>query len=725
VPDRRQRALSQVRIESGEAQLQYAPTSLARRVSNFERTPEGTLRAIRGVCPYEPYRSSSQYRSSGGIPPGHERFVTPVAPETPATIYGIFHAGLLGGKAPTLVVRAGTKLYRHAGWYRCWEVIYEGLTDEGRAGYPDIFAVVNNTIVWTNGIDTPLVIAHDGMVTPLGFTTTPGQLEAAGPQQPVDRQNSYANSGGYSWPGRVGSVGDVIDTHEGAVLAGRWQYARAWEDVHGNISALSPLSAEVALSGQRCDSVVEQHTGVDYVDLSTKLDDLPRQFVVKATGSAPEHAVATRLYRTPDLNRFPGEPRLLERIEGTAPFVYADNVPDSRLGEPAKSYMRVPRFEVMTSHAGALVVADGARVIRSEVGFPGTLLKDTMVTPDPDGARITGLVSHAGKLLAFTERSVCDITDPRVPPVVMARGTGCVAPRSVQGMPDGRLVWLSRDGFYGWVPGGAVEKISDAIHRLTKTQLAKGSLANAVAVIDPESREYRCAVPSAGQFDNDLILCFNGAGWNEIRLGFYISDMCITDDPRYYVLFAGSRPVTKPKFSLSGALTLDEGGTVTPLVAEQKTYNEYDVYVMGHEVEGFDEPERTYVYESAWLRADDTAITPINVPELFIGMVDEVDESFDVYIYFNGSYEPDEDSPRACKSIGVLAKDLIGDLTLNEGKTKMRRLFWRRVPVALENVNTWAFKIVSKTPLHLSAFAFHSMIASGGDKLARIPFGED
>lgn len=731
---REQRALSQIRVQTGEAQQLYAPTTLAQRIQNFERTPEGTLRAVRGFCPYEPLRSGNQYNKSKGLPPGHERFVNVFAPDSPQTIYGVFHAGLLGGKAPTLVVRAGTKLYRHAGWYRCWEVIYEGLTDEGRAGYPDIFTVVNDTIVWTNGIDPPLVISYDGMVVPLGFSTRPGQVEVVGPQQPVNPKKNYRNSAGYSWPGRVGSVGDVVDTHEGSMLAGRWRYARAWEDVHGNISELSPLSAEVALSAQRTDPVVEKVVKVDAssvvvwiedaVDLTTKLDDLPRQFVVKATGDAPEHAVATRLYRTPDMNRFPATPRLLERIEGTAPFVYPDNIPDSRLGDPAKNYSKVPRFSLMTSHAGSLVVADGPEVIRSEVGFPGTLLSDTVVTPDADGAVVTGLVSHAGRLLAFTERTVCDITDPRSPPVVMSRGVGCVAPRSIQGLPTGHLVWLSRDGFYAWTPGGPIQRISDPIHRLTKTQLAKGSLSNAVSVIDPESREYRCAVPSAGEFNNDLLLCYDGQGWSEIRLGVTISDMCVTDDPRYLVLFAGAREVTKPLASFGQGLTLDEGGSFQLQVTE-KTYDEYDIFVMGHETANYEEPAREYVYESAWFRADDTAITPINVPELFLGMVDEVDTSFDIYIYSNGSYEPDEDSPRKCKSIGVLAQDLIGDLELGAGKTKARRLFWRRVSVGLENVNTWSFKIVSSTPLHLSAVAFHSMLATGGDRLARIPLGED
>jgi hypothetical protein len=77
------------------------------------------------------------------------------------------------------------------------------------------------------------------------------------------------------------------------------------------------------------------------------------------------------------------------------------------------------------------------------------------------------------------------------------------------------------------------------------------------------------------------------------------------------------------------------------------------------------------------------------------------------------------------KSIGVKAEDLLGDFVLNEGKTRSRRLYWRRVPVGLSSVNTWAFKLKSKTPFHIASFAFQTSFATMGDQLARIPLGED
>ncbi len=46
-----QRAVSQVRIQSGQAQVQYAPTNLAYKIKNLGLCAEGTRRAIRGSCP--------------------------------------------------------------------------------------------------------------------------------------------------------------------------------------------------------------------------------------------------------------------------------------------------------------------------------------------------------------------------------------------------------------------------------------------------------------------------------------------------------------------------------------------------------------------------------------------------------------------------------------------------------------------------------------------------
>ena len=114
-------------VPPGEAQVLYSPSALAYEVKNFEVTSEGTLKTVTGPCPYEVDR--------GG---GYQAVGTP---------HGLFHAGLLGGVSDMLLLRAGTTLYRHAGWDRNWESLLTGLTDDDRPGYPDQFVVLNDNII--------------------------------------------------------------------------------------------------------------------------------------------------------------------------------------------------------------------------------------------------------------------------------------------------------------------------------------------------------------------------------------------------------------------------------------------------------------------------------------------------------------------------------------------------------------------------------------------------
>ena len=141
-------------VPPGEAQVLYSSRTLAQKIQNFELTQDGTLKSVVGPAVYEPVR-----KEGSGILLSDMR--------------GIFHAALMGGIADTLLVRSGSVLYRHAGWERGWEPLYTGLSDEHRPIYPDQFLVLNNTIIYTNGIDRALTINHDGMVTPLGFSNVP------------------------------------------------------------------------------------------------------------------------------------------------------------------------------------------------------------------------------------------------------------------------------------------------------------------------------------------------------------------------------------------------------------------------------------------------------------------------------------------------------------------------------------------------------------------------
>ena len=717
--ERLQRPTTTSVVPKGTTTQQFAPTKLAERLVNLELTPEGTLRTVRGPCPYEPERGplKNQYGQTvfgawtGGA--GQNLYLLS---RLGKKVHGVFHAGLRAGKAPLLLARAGDRMYQHVGWYRGWRRLKitapDGtmsavkLTNDLRPGLPDQFLVMGEKVIWTNGIDRPLVIDADGRVTPLGYSLSPGPPLAEGPDTASDPDSAYANSENYSWPGRIGTVGDFVASNEAALLDGEWQYYLQWEDINGNLSPLSPPSSSIRLHYQTTRAQLSKQgksndSAAEFL-VSTRVSALPRQFVVRSTGEAPPHTVATRLLRTPDMRRNVATPHLVERIAGSRTFVYADNIPDSRLSTPATQVLPVPIIHTMVSHAGRLVLSNGATVYFSEPGRPGTLVR--AVTPDPDGAVVTALASHSGRLIAFTERAMVDLTNEAAPPVVMARGVGCDSPGSIQGMPSGALIWHSRDGFYAWAPGGSPPvKLSDPIHRKMRDELSFGAMRRAVSAVDPQTREYRCAVTPAGDRNNTLILCYDGNGWRELSLGFTVNSLCQTDDARQLLLFSGKNQTT---------------GT-------------HDVYVFDHEMQEFPAPTRECVLRSPWLRADEVALQPLNIHTLFVGLIDEIDTELEVSVYANGSLAPDDDSPRKLKAVGTHAAsdpagaDLTGSAVIGTAKWRNRRLYWRQVPIGLENVSTWKFQISTESAFHIAAFAVQTSKATMGDSLGRVPFGSD
>tara|TARA_R100001086_G_C11844317_1_gene259865 strand:- start:931 stop:3006 length:2076 start_codon:yes stop_codon:yes gene_type:complete len=680
----------QLIVPPGEAQVLYSAATLAQKIQNLELTQDGTLRSVIGPAVYEPYR---------GVPV-----------EIFGDMRGIFHAGLEAGIADTLLVRAGTKLYLHKGAIRGWVEIATGLSNDHRALYPDQFLVLNNKIIYTNGIDGALVINHEGYAFPLGFRNVPGVPFSEGPRPtpPDQRRSHYSNDFGYSWPGKIGTVGDILDGQTGALLSGGWYYYVQWEDVFGNLSQPSAPSNLVKVSTLQSDPFSSGDDTTDpAVVTGSELDDLTRQFFVRIEGDGPEHCVAIRLYRTPDVKHVSTIPQLLVRIPNNRQITYPDNIPDSGLGIPMPEIIAVPVFRVMCTHQGRLVIGnvagDPGVVRRSFVGLPGTFAAQDAVYPDSGGSEITGLASHAGKLLAFTENSVYELVDFSVP-VPLAQGIGCVAPRSIKALPSGKLMWLARDGFYTMAPSGQVELVSNPINKTIRNFINKSRLRSAVSVIDPESLEYRCVVCEAGQSSQKLILTYDGRHWKRQLLGIHIADVCQTEDYRQYVLAVGR----------------DSS-------AERKN----EVFVMGRETSAYEPPERQIVYRSGWLRGDKTGLTPIHIRTMYIGLRDAWNGDFSIRFYRNGSWS-EVVSMSDVRAIGPddgssIVTDIAGNAIIGTAKTRDPRLFFRQIPVGLETTSTWAFEISATSPtrLEIASFVFDITTASQGNPRSRTPFRSD
>ena len=720
-----------LRVPAGEAQRVYAPGALAQEVNNFVVTEEDTLRAVRGPVEYEHLPAGEVYTTS---------------------MPGLFHAGLDGGVSDTLLLRSGDTLWRHAGWKRGWESLWSDLSDDARPKYPDQFVVVNNRIIWSNGIDRALVIAGDGSCHPLGFQHGPGAPVADGPTPPSlhDKLTKGANAEGYSFFGRIGtsSMGVSASAYNAAETAGtlssefsagfkfsnvvdrllgaRYYYYLQWEDLYGNLSPLSEKSNGVEIYADRT-----------YPSMGVDIHDITRQLLARIGGDAPDTAVAMRLYRTPDVNTVSTIPRLLTRIPGASKCLYPDNVPDAELGLDAKDYVPVPVFKVSASYQGRLVVAnfaDSQGAVRvSDPGFPGTFQAHMLAIPDSGGAEITGLSSHGGTLLVFTRKSVysLEILPEGINFTPLAQGIGCVAPGSIKGLPDGGLIWLGVDGFY-MLKDGAIAPISNPISTTIRTKLSKVRMRSATAAVDPETGEYRCAVSTAGAVGNDVLLCFGEAGWRRVDMGKSIGAICTTDDDRRYTLFTGVETYTSE-------VQIEGLGTVVA-VGDGPVVTKGSVFVFDRERSGYLDwgtatGEMKSVYRSAWFRSDEVGLTPFNVRMMYVGLLDSAadttgtdpDANVTIRFFKNGRWAPVTEYTDLLAA-GVHTPPPASEAVIGtDALVTERRPFWRKVNPDLSNVDTWAFEIEAScsSRLHLQGFAFDIATVGTGTPHGRVPRGDD
>ena len=724
-------------VPPGEAQVQFSAESLAFKIQNLERTTEGTLASVLGPTPYEPQRERVY------VPPTTIGSTIPVLGDE-SLGHGSYHAVLLAGQVGMLLIRVDNRLFRHAGWVRGWEVIEVGLSTSVRPEYPDQFTVLNDKIIWTNGVDQARIIEADGSVGLLGFTIMPSTPVAEGPQSLRNYLEGdarvYPNHSGYSWEGKIGTPGDLLDGIEGAVLAGAWYYYVQLEDSYGNLSATSGASNPVSIETIQASPINPGGTSeasddrADIVVYDATIDDLMRQFIVHTSGDGPDNCTAIRLYRTPDTKNVDIIPRFLTRLSNNRQTSFPDSLPDSALGSPMVETVPTPIFRIMCTHQGRLVIANivGAPglVRRSDVGFPGTFPKHEYIYPDSGGSEVTGIASHSGYLLAFTRDSVYSLEEFSMPRP-MTQGIGCVAPRSLRALTNGLLVWLSHDGFYGMV-GGSITKLSTMIDRTIRYHVSRSQMRMAVATVDALSGEYRCALAPAGGKKNSLVLCFDGVNWRRQDVGIDIIDWCQLADWRQYTVALG-KEVDSSDVQETSNPTL--GGVVVKtseiLEDAREGSRNLEVYVMGRATKSYTPPDRDIIYRSGWLRADGVGLTPINVRTMYVGMVDAWDGDYTVTFYRNGSWSTFV-AMSDIKALGTddesnVLVDIAGSAVIGTAKVHDRRMFWRQIPVGIENASSWAFEIRTTYPtrLNLAAFAFDVSVATGGNVRGRIPMRDD
>jgi len=219
-----------------ESNKTYAPDAFAFQIVNLQHSPDGTLAAVRGPCPY-------------------------LNEDWSGRLYGVFHSLLDNGTRDILMVRVGSAVYEQTCWAAStWTKLHEGLTNSGNYKYPDQFCEVGGRVIWTNGYDSPLIYdgyirknqkaGTDPLLMTLGYDRPPGAPTVLGPQVKSDNLNRAQNSNGYAHPGGIGTlsssmtaaVPEQADANDAAIqllLAGNWNYYVQYEDCFGNRSKLS------------------------------------------------------------------------------------------------------------------------------------------------------------------------------------------------------------------------------------------------------------------------------------------------------------------------------------------------------------------------------------------------------------------------------------------------------------------------------------------------------
>ena len=659
-----------------------------------------------------------------------------------------------------------------------------GSTLAGSVSFPDQFVTMNDYVIFNNGVDQAYIVTPEGIPFKLGFNMTPSAPIAEGPAgvDIVGRDSYYPNSHGYSWEGKIGTAGDTLSSDGGGILAGEFYYHLQYEDQFGNRSATSAKSNTVkiephtasplrgSVKGRDDDAVASTISAIEKT-LGVEIKDVQRQFLVRCSlpttmapsggtlrlsllGNAfsntvswnttgrshtesldPSDVIAVNLYRTPDILNVGPTPRLVARIPASNDFSFPDNVSDAELGDDMVQTVPVPIFKVMCVHQGRLIIGNisGApgMVMRSEPGFPGTFSAVDFVFPDSGGEEITALYSHNNQLMAFTETSIYAMDDFAAPTPIV-RGIGCVAPQSIQVMRDGSLIWLGRDGFYAMNSSG-INQISKTIDRTMKTLVNRNRFRMATSVIDPDSGEYRCALCPAGLTDQSKVLCFDGTYWREVDYKMHISSFAVTQDQRELCLILGA---AKRLAKESGDILSEPTKRNIPL-QDAAFKRGPSVYVTNRETLassnrcGF---SFDAVYRSGWLRADQNALTPVNIRTMYIGLVDTENADFTVTFFKNGSTKPV--ATQLITAVGLDGDTGIvsntGDLAvLGEGsRTQRPRIFWRKIPVNISTANSWCFEITTSVDsrggaVEIASFAFDISVATGGNPRARIPGRKD
>lgn len=575
-----------VRVESGRLIL---PESIGSRIENMFLTEEGTLRAVWGPAPYVPDYGSNY--------------------PTYSNLKGIFHARLWKqGEREVLLIQDGDSIKVFEGWEAgqgandTWDAIIAptsadflaNIGSDDKPRFPCQFESTPNGIVIIPSGESSRPFFYDGRTAlPLGYENSPSPPTAMSPTTGKDSlwyDHDGADVGGWAGEGRVGTVdlsSLAAGTNRGRLARSEYRGAVQWLDIWGNLSPLSGQSDTLTIESSLA---------------SANPADLRKFVFWTGIDPGPPGTVARIFCRTRDtlnsnsvsLFEVPGYSAggflSTSAIPDNITEGFPDNVPDQFLLTPPADVVSVTPYKLYTLAFGRGWAANfrdnPGKIHPSMPGRWGTFLRGEEIYPDPRGAEITGMCQIQDGLLVFTENTtflvVVSFGGSGFQTRTLHPTIGCVAPSSVQTMPDGTAIWLGREGFYAATGSGdglSVKLISDAISpELLKINKARAL--QSTAAVDVREKKYRCWVPMEGSLVNNVCWCFDGQGWTR-RTDVQAADVCVTQDHRSYMLTAG-------KASSPGV----GGGAATQ-----------GVWLLDHQVQSWTPTPRAAMVQTSWLRA--------------------------------------------------------------------------------------------------------------------------
>lgn len=730
-----------LRVESG---MLLSPVTVANKISNFVETEEGTLRSVWGPTPYA----------------FAENMAGDFVPNSPTgTAHGIGHGILQKGSRDVLLVHCGDTIYEYIGWSNSWrELIGPGagaqyqadlVNDEKPRAPTQFFATPNGIIIVPQ--DSRAFMYDGYCVLPLGYDRTPGPPQGLGPSSSA----TVANNAGGTGPG-INDLGYALDAQRGAstsidviygecrvgtverfpggtvanattsandaavgvtgqLLDGSYRGATQWIDYFGNLSPVSGRSSPISFSLQHARTF--DSGGPTW--LTAKMELVLKQVGWSGIDKGPEGTIGRILCRTKD-EKHSGTTELFEipsnaseavsnyaTIPDNLSSLYADNTPDSWLIRAPVYPVPVRKFKYGCIAFGRFWAAnwenDIGKVHCSQPGKFGTFAEGDAYYPDPSTSGVTGIFRAANGLLVCTQSSTFLFSAPidgsnNFVQHSISATAGCLAASSMSALPDGRVVWLGREGFYGF-DGQSVSLISESLNHALKS-LNRNRAIQACAATDA-SGEYRCWVPMNGSRKNNVCFCFDGEGWKE-RTDVEAAGVCVTQDYRSYMVAVGECTGRAP-----GELLFTE-----------KT----SAWILDNEVHTYIPDPRSNVVETSWIANDRPAARTSGL-SVDIWMRETRQGEMTIEVFRDWRMSP---AIQTVTDFALYATDDISpfwgtavfDATLTPARTpntyRRKRPYWRRVHISVPSCEVYKIRISSEYNVEYIGFVFEDQPKDNG-----------